>query len=662
MCLDAGLLDLYTFIDARRPPLPMAEAPPDVDSLQRLIVEKEKDLELAARIGQSLLSKNNVLQHNHDELVRLYSLTQDELTQLRHELAMNKELLRICLDEVPDYDDGDGVESDDATVRKFHALQRTIRVLEDENHRLRLEAKELSAEAAEFDTKETEIIHDCVKELADSNEKIQSLQFCLKKKTEENATLQDEVTALLNEMVELQTRIKKAFAENDQLKTTLEAFRENQNQLACELIQMQDKYDRLCSYTHDLEDELKDLRKRDNHVQTWSEMSSSISAMDSSLAAELNLSLHHIFNSVGCHENEEEEDCTDHLKKLMEVMRLANAQRPIQNSCTTVNATSACVTSVASSPRKAKLLTSANNSSVLGPSRGSYFQSVASDSQSVIPLEPSFNDDSLCDKSLSGRSSISLFDARRCATPDSAMSLGAGSDSSFSSAHRSHPTHHDLSPNLLLVKRMEGSHNLAKWKSLATSSLDGFLESRHGILTKGQNQESDKIMGKPGVRREAKNDGMSVVARNFRSTPTTNTFTNSRSSSVSGDSIFGLSGVLKNDKVGLTRPVFPRPSEPVPTAAMELTKILNVPTLSSDDEVAEATRDESDGKVRSRRSSGSLSSVSRTPSPPMDLTTVPAASVNVFDKLYHRSPLLSLSTSMDRLANIKPRKSMSPDG
>ena len=103
-------------------------------SLFSFTIQKEKDLELAARIGQSLLTKNRLLQVNHDELAQLCTITQDEvrcfffmgwfillsfhvpsfvcqcdshpsvqLTQLRHELSMNKEILRIYALESPDY-------------------------------------------------------------------------------------------------------------------------------------------------------------------------------------------------------------------------------------------------------------------------------------------------------------------------------------------------------------------------------------------------------------------------------------------------------------------------------------------------------------------------------------------------------------------------------
>uniref|UniRef100_A0A3B3QQT3 HAP1 N-terminal domain-containing protein n=1 Tax=Paramormyrops kingsleyae TaxID=1676925 RepID=A0A3B3QQT3_9TELE len=78
----------------------------DIDAVTRLLEERERDLELAARIGQSLLKKNrNLIQHN-EYLEEQVGRIQDEVFQLHHELSMKDELLRFYT-SVADDSEGD---------------------------------------------------------------------------------------------------------------------------------------------------------------------------------------------------------------------------------------------------------------------------------------------------------------------------------------------------------------------------------------------------------------------------------------------------------------------------------------------------------------------------------------------------------------------------
>uniref|UniRef100_A0A9J2Q5V8 HAP1 N-terminal domain-containing protein n=1 Tax=Ascaris lumbricoides TaxID=6252 RepID=A0A9J2Q5V8_ASCLU len=65
------------------------------------VFQKEKDLELAAKIGQSLLEQNRELQNRNDFLEESLNASNDTVVQLRHELQMRINLLHIYAD----YDD-----------------------------------------------------------------------------------------------------------------------------------------------------------------------------------------------------------------------------------------------------------------------------------------------------------------------------------------------------------------------------------------------------------------------------------------------------------------------------------------------------------------------------------------------------------------------------
>lgn len=72
--------------------------------------QKEKDLELAARIGQGLLSRNKALEERLVAVDSELTTAHDTVTQLRHDLALKAELLQIYTNDFDDSSpDGGGV-------------------------------------------------------------------------------------------------------------------------------------------------------------------------------------------------------------------------------------------------------------------------------------------------------------------------------------------------------------------------------------------------------------------------------------------------------------------------------------------------------------------------------------------------------------------------
>ncbi|GFO01497.1 trafficking kinesin-binding protein 1 [Plakobranchus ocellatus] len=67
----------------------------DIEAVTRLLEEKERDLELAARIGQTLLSKNKELSSRAECLEEQLGQATERVNQLRHEMGMKDELLRF---------------------------------------------------------------------------------------------------------------------------------------------------------------------------------------------------------------------------------------------------------------------------------------------------------------------------------------------------------------------------------------------------------------------------------------------------------------------------------------------------------------------------------------------------------------------------------------
>lgn len=65
-----------------------------------ITLQKEKDLELAAKIGQQLLNRNKALEERNAALEAEVSAAGDTITQLRHDLQMKTDLLQIYTNDV----------------------------------------------------------------------------------------------------------------------------------------------------------------------------------------------------------------------------------------------------------------------------------------------------------------------------------------------------------------------------------------------------------------------------------------------------------------------------------------------------------------------------------------------------------------------------------
>ncbi|KAM7382568.1 hypothetical protein PAMP_002294 [Pampus punctatissimus] len=198
----------------------------DIDAVTRLLEEKERDLELAARIGQSLLKKNKTLSERNE-------------------------------------------------------------LLEEQVEHIREEASNLETETISYEEKEQQLVNDCVKELRDANLQISSLAEELARKTEDASRQQEEITHLLSQIVDLQKKAKMYAVENEELTQHLGAAKDAQRQLTAELRELQDKYVECMEMLHEAQEELKNLRNKTLPLNTQRRFHSlGLFPMDS-LAAEI---------------------------------------------------------------------------------------------------------------------------------------------------------------------------------------------------------------------------------------------------------------------------------------------------------------------------------------------------------------------------------------
>lgn len=243
----------------------------DIDVVTHLLAERDRDLELAARIGQSLLQRNHVLQERNESLEEQLAQAVDQVHQLQHELGKKDELLRMVASASEESETDSSCSTPlrhsvpagaALTLSQLEALQGKLQELEEENLTLRSEACHLKKETMTYEEKEQQLVNDCVKELRESNSQMVTMTEELSKKSEDLLRHQEEIAQLLSQIVELQHRIKELALEKEELRVHLQASKEAQRQLTAELKEMVDRNAECVGMLHESQEEIKELRSK----------------------------------------------------------------------------------------------------------------------------------------------------------------------------------------------------------------------------------------------------------------------------------------------------------------------------------------------------------------------------------------------------------------
>ncbi|XP_077665399.1 trafficking kinesin-binding protein 1 isoform X2 [Eretmochelys imbricata] len=501
----------------------------DIDAVTRLLEEKERDLELAARIGQSLLKKNKSLTERNEFLEEQVEHIREEVSQLRHELSMKDELLQFYTSAAEESEPESICstplkrnESSSSVQNYFHldSLQKKLKDLEEENVVLRSEACQLKTETITYEEKEQQLVNDCVKELRDANIQISSISEELAKKTEDAARQQEEITHLLSQIVDLQKKAKSCAVENEELVQHLGAAKDAQRQLTAELRELEDKYAECMEMLHEAQEELKNLRNktmpnaisRRYHSLGLFPMDSLAAEIEGSMRKELQL---------------DEPDSPDitHQKRVFETVRNINQvvkQRSLTPSPMNIpgsnqsSAMNSVISSCTSTPRSSFYGGDISNNVIDNKTNSIILETESSDignedknKKPGTPGTPGSSDLETALRRLSLRRENYLSERRffeeeqdrklrelaeksegrsGSITPtESIMSLGTHSRfseftgySGMSISSRSY-----LPEKLQIVKPLEGSATLHHWQQLAQPHLGGILDPRPGVVTKG---------------------------------------------------------------------------------------------------------------------------------------------------------------------------------
>ncbi|KAL4608928.1 trafficking kinesin-binding protein 2-like [Arapaima gigas] len=472
----------------------------DIDMVTHLLTERDRDLELAARIGQSLLQKNHVLQERNDAVEEQLAQALDQVHQLQHELGKKDELLRMVASAS---EESETDSSCSTPLRHCHAvgtplqlsqleaLQSKLQELEEENLALRSEASHLKKETITYEEKEQKLVSDCVKELRESNSQMVALTDEVSRKNEELLQHQEEIAQLLSQIVELQHRVKELALEKDELCVHLQASKDAQRQLTAELNEVQDRNAECVELLQESQEEIRMLRHKSTPlVGIRRHLPCGLFPMDS-IAAEIEGTMRRELSV------EEERS----------VQGQRSAQKRVFQTVRSINE------SVCPHPAPVRIPGSSHSSVVMTAqpflsSRKEPTESTRDGSQAGQPGSPSGSDIASALQRLSLRRQNFLcerqfFEAersRKLKDPRGEEPQGNGDRSdcnSLNSSIVSYATHLSnfsgasgcfrtfLPEKLQIVKPMEGSLTLHHWQQLAQPHLATILDPHPGVVTKG---------------------------------------------------------------------------------------------------------------------------------------------------------------------------------
>ncbi|CAB3386193.1 Hypothetical predicted protein [Cloeon dipterum] len=538
----------------------------DPEAVTRLLEEKEKDLELTARIGQELLAHNKQLEEQVAALETQLKEQHDKLVQTQHELHSKAELLAIlAAEDDPSSDPNTPTAAKSVT---FDLLQRKVANLEVQNTVLKAEATQIANETAIVEEKEKQLLTDITTQLSAANRERSNLADenvkldCLKKT---NAELTSDNTFL-----------------TQQVATT----KQTQDLLCAEILDLKEQYAQVLGLLNEAQDQIRKMRKKQLPTARVGvgvgvgtvNQPNMISSLNSTLGAELTTSLVSDASldsgiSVG-------KPQVPSYRRVFETVRSASRAASNASNASTKSHSPALFPVMSST-----MLTSTTSSmpkmssGISGPSSGSSWpppplsHEPLSDMNSLrstaevslseemgincprlgIPGQPGSLDFKMAlgkitaQDVLMKRHRMGLIESEgqnwgcsnpgeaclggdpfsgdafhlMCRTPDSIMSTGS---SGFTNASWKLPE------KLQIVKPIEGSMTLHQWSQLARPSLGSSLDERPRVIARGQSTAASSDAPTRYSLDDLEEDDLDesiYLGKQFESTGMTYTFTNS---------------------------------------------------------------------------------------------------------------------------------------
>ncbi|XP_039292744.1 trafficking kinesin-binding protein milt isoform X2 [Nilaparvata lugens] len=490
----------------------------DIEAVTRLLEEKEKDIELTARIGKELLAHNQKLESNVASLETELRTANEKITQLAHELTKKTELIQILTNDVEEFGSEASTPVGSGQIN-FEMLQHRISRLEEENVSLRKEACQLAAATDECEEQEKRLMSDLSAQLSLVRGDLSSVASDADKWRDQSLQYKTLADSLQERLTVAEQKLTGVTKENEELSCMVTISRETQSELASELADVKDRYQEVLSLLQEAQEGLKRQRKRGtpqarggplfpslhSHVAAPITCQASTMLQHDSLASELECSL---FSELSLDSGIGASGSVPSYRKVFETVRCASGgsslggstagSSPIPPLARIGGGASTMMTSSQQARMSSGVMMTSSNQqlpahlvrtrrldSVGGSdSEGSEDFTYMTGSRATRGGTPACTDLEAALRRLTP----SAIQARRAAlgsdlvagdsgdirTPDSIMSTGSISQMSWK-----------MPDKLKIVKPLEGSLTLHHWSQLATPSLGGLLDDNPGVRVQG---------------------------------------------------------------------------------------------------------------------------------------------------------------------------------
>ncbi|XP_075969423.1 trafficking kinesin-binding protein milt isoform X3 [Anticarsia gemmatalis] len=452
----------------------------DIEAVTRLLEEKEKDLELTARIGKELLSANGRLEARVTALEGELRGARDHITQLRHDLNAKTDLLQVLTN---DTEEGSSPTEQEAASAAL--LRKRTGALERENRALREEASRLAAGADCAELAERQLLRDIAQQLASANSEASCLGTELLEERARFVDLQQQFDQINARLTASERNYQQLSTEHDHTLRILEITKENQNALAAELADTKERYMEVAAHLAEAQEQLRNLRKRGEPVRG---LMPSVAAaagllppslhreMHSSIYSELSLdsgigdplaqsSMHKVFETVQC------------------ASRWSGQSGPSLPGSDVADAPMVAPMHIRAPPRPSSDSflddTSDTDSDDLYPGGPGVGVPGAPGAAELAAALRRLTPQEINSRRASLAASHVLRHSRRSERDSSEESAVWGAGAAGGMA-RFRPPH-----KLQIVKPMEGSLTLHTWAQLAKPSMSGLLEDQEGVGVRG---------------------------------------------------------------------------------------------------------------------------------------------------------------------------------
>uniref|UniRef100_A0A2K5WSX7 Trafficking kinesin protein 2 n=1 Tax=Macaca fascicularis TaxID=9541 RepID=A0A2K5WSX7_MACFA len=452
----------------------------DIDMVTHLLAERDRDLELAARIGQALLKRNHVLSEQNESLEEQLGQAFDQRL-ISCSMSYPRKMSYFELSPLP--------------LKKVKLIPAVLHLFGSMSPLAYLKGccSWKCCKKSSRNWKKRIWLFDPSEELSG--------------KSDELIRYQEEISSLLSQIVDLQHKLKEHVIEKEELKLHLQASKDAQRQLTMELHELQDRNMECLGMLHESQEEIKELRSRSGPAAHLYFSQSYGAFTGESLAAEIEGTMR---KKLSLDEESSLFKQKAQQKRVFDTVRIANDTRgrsisfpallPIPGS----NHSSVIMTA---KPFESGLQQTEDKSLL---NQGSSSEEVAGSSQKMGQPGPSGDSDlatALHRLNLRRQNYLSekqffaeewqrkiqvLADQKEgvsgCVTPTESLVSLCTNQSEITDLSSASCLRGFMPEKLQIVKPLEGSQTLYHWQQLAQPNLGTILDPRPGVITKGFTQ------------------------------------------------------------------------------------------------------------------------------------------------------------------------------